>query len=160
MTSAAEGNSPPMTTAAAEPEPATAPPFILYLEGPEYAEEMGQLAVWVTDLLLPVYGREVTSQQPWCPRWWEHPEAVARLHGLWLAWQEHTDPAAGASGPAVWHRDHLGAVLSELRSPSGPFAGCKQGSHRPKTPPAVESYEDAVAASRRPDPDPYETSLW
>jgi hypothetical protein len=61
-------------------------------------------------------------------------------------------------------------VLAELRAPGGPFAGCKAGSHRPKTPPAVESYEDAVAASRQPDPDPdqdpdpypypYETSLW
>ncbi|MFE2538115.1 DUF4913 domain-containing protein [Streptomyces sp. NPDC059371] len=150
-----------MTTDADGQQAADAPPFILFLDGPEYAGEMSRLAVWVSDLLLPVYGREVTSQQPWCPRWWEHPEAVARLHGLWLAWQEHTDPAAGASGPAVWHRDHLGAVLSELRSPSGPFAGCKGGSHRPKTPPAVESYEDAVAASsHRPDPDPYETSLW
>lgn len=150
-----------MTIDAAEQQPTGAPPFILFLDGPEYAGEMSRLAVWVSDLLLPVYGREVTSQQPWCPRWWEHPEAVARLHGLWLAWQEHTDPAAGASGPAVWHRDHLGAVLSELRSPSGPFAGCKGGSHRPKTPPAVEPYEDAAAASaHRPDPDPYETSLW
>ncbi|MEY2242504.1 DUF4913 domain-containing protein [Streptomyces sp. BF23-18] len=149
-----------MTTAADGHKSAAAPPFILCLDGPEYTEEMSRLAVWVSDLLVPVYGREVTSQQPWCPRWWEHPEAVARLHGLWLAWQEHTDPAAGASGPAVWHRDHLGAVLSELRSPSGPFAGCKGESHRPKTPPAVESYEDAAAASPQPDPDPYETSLW
>ena len=81
-----------------QPLPA-APPFILYLDGAEYAEEMRALAVWVGDLLLPVYGREVTSQQPWCPRWWEHLEAVARLHALWLAWQELTDPTAGASGP-------------------------------------------------------------
>ncbi|MDX2531117.1 DUF4913 domain-containing protein [Streptomyces europaeiscabiei] len=117
-----------------------APPFILYLDGAEYAEEMHALAVWVGDLLLPVYGREVTSQQPWCPRWWEHLEAVARLHALWLAWQELTDPMAGASGPAVWHRDHLGPVLAELRSPVGPFAGCKAGAHRAKQPPAVEPY--------------------
>ncbi|MET7987929.1 MULTISPECIES: DUF4913 domain-containing protein [unclassified Streptomyces] len=150
-----------MTEVTSGQQSSDAPPFILCLDGPEYAEEMSRLAVWVGDLLLPVYGREVTSQQPWCPRWWEHPEAVARLHGLWLAWQDHTHPAAGGSGPALWHRDHLGAVLSELRSPGGPFAGCKGGTHRPKTPPAVESYEDAVAASRRqPDPDPYETSLW
>ncbi|WP_306820046.1 DUF4913 domain-containing protein [Streptomyces sp. DSM 40750] len=122
-----------------QPLPA-APPFILYLDGAEYADEMNALAVWVGDLLLPVYGREVTSQQPWCPRWWEHLEAVARLHALWLAWQELTDPTAGASGPAVWHRDHLGPVLAELRSPSGPFAGCKAGAHRAKQPPTVEPY--------------------
>jgi hypothetical protein len=126
-----------------QPLPA-APPFILYLDGAEYAEEMRALAVWVGDLLLPVYGREVTSQQPWCPRWWEHLEAVARLHALWLAWQELTDPTAGAPGPAVWHRDHLGPVLAELRSPAGPFAGCKAGAHRAKQPPTMEPYGAAT----------------
>ncbi|MCH0540236.1 DUF4913 domain-containing protein [Streptomyces sp. MUM 203J] len=116
-------------------------PFILYLDGPDYAEEIRNLAVWVSDLLLPVYGREVSSSHPWCPRWWEHLEAVARLHALWLAWQEYTDPSAGTSGPAVWHRDHLGPVLTELRSPAGPFAGCKQGAPRPKAAPVVEAYD-------------------
>jgi hypothetical protein len=130
-----------MTTMTTGQEQPAAPPFILYLDGEQYDEEMRSLAVWVSDLLLPVYGREVTSSQPWCPRWWEHLEAVARLHALWLAWQELTDPAAGASGPAVWHRDHLGPVLAELRSPTGPFAGCKEGSHRAKVAPVVEAYD-------------------
>ena len=66
--------------------------------------------------------------------------APARLHGLWLAWQELTDPSAGPSGPALWHRDHLGAVMGELRSPSGPFAGCKEGTHRPKAVPVGEAF--------------------
>ncbi|MFF1452684.1 DUF4913 domain-containing protein [Streptomyces sp. NPDC058274] len=147
-----------MTTPADQPggpplEQPAPPSFILYLEGGEYAAEMQQLSFWVADLLLPVYGREVTSQQPWCPRWWEHLEAIARLHALWLAWQEYTDPAAGASGPAVWHRDHLGPALAELRSPAGPFAGCKTGSHRPKQPPTVEPYAASVTP---PEPDPYD----
>lgn len=123
------------------PEQPQAPAFILYLDGEEYAEEMRNLALWVSDLLLPVYGREVTSGQPWCPRWWEHLEAVARLHALWLAWQEYTDPEAGVSGPAVWHRDHLGPVMTELRAPNGPFAGCRPGGHRPKEAPSVEAYD-------------------
>ncbi|CAL9534405.1 DUF4913 domain-containing protein [Streptomyces sp. enrichment culture] len=123
------------------PEQPQAPAFILYLDGEEYAEEMRNLALWVSDLLLPVYGREVTSAQPWCPRWWEHLEAVARLHALWLAWQEYTDPEAGASGPAVWHRDHLGPVMAELRAPNGPFAGCRPDGHRPKQAPSVEAYD-------------------
>jgi hypothetical protein len=117
------------------------PLFVLYLEGEAYAEEMRRLATWVEALLLPVYGREVRSSSPWCPRWWEHLEAVARLHALWLAWQELTDPAAGASGPAVWHRDHLGPAMAELRDPSGPFAGCKEGAHRAKAIPAVEGFD-------------------
>ncbi|MET9321063.1 DUF4913 domain-containing protein [Streptomyces sp. NPDC003038] len=122
------------------PDEGRGPLFILYLEGEEYDRELRSLATWVNFLLLPVYGRETRSAEPWCPRWWEHLEAVARLHGLWLVWQELTDPAAGASGPAVWHRDHLGPTMRELRDPGGPFAGCKEGSHRPKNPPVVETY--------------------
>lgn len=118
-----------------------APPFILYLEGEEYAEEMRGLSMWVNGLLIPVYGRETRSQAPWCPRWWEHLEAVARLHALWLTWQELTDPAAGASGPAVWHRDHLGPAMVELRDPAGPFSGCKAGAHRAKEAPMVDEYD-------------------
>ena len=87
-------------------------------------------------MLLPVYGREVTSSAPWCPRWWEHLEAVAQLHGLWLAWAELTSPAAGMAGPASWHRDFLAPVMGTLRDPMGPFAGCKLGGHRPEGHPA------------------------
>lgn len=106
------------------------PFFILYLSGEEYIEELRRLSRWVEQLLIPVYGKEVTSTAPWCPRWREHPEAIAHLHSLWLAWQKLTGPDAEATGPAFWHRDYLGAIMDSLRSPSGPFAGCKAGSHR------------------------------
>ncbi|MEV6317812.1 DUF4913 domain-containing protein [Streptomyces sp. NPDC051776] len=114
-------------------------PFILYLQGAQHEEALRGLALWVRHLLLPVYAREITSNTPWCPRWWEHPEAVAQLYGLWMAWQELTDPRAGMTGPAVWHRDYLGHVMNTLRDPSGPFAGCKPGGHRPKEPPKTDS---------------------
>ncbi|GLY24665.1 DUF4913 domain-containing protein [Micromonospora sp. NBRC 101691] len=116
------------------------PPFILYLDGPAYAEALGLLAMWVHHLLLPVYGRETSSNAPWCPRWWLHPEAVAQLHGLWMAWQELTAPDAGLCGPANWHRDYLNPVLASLRDAAGPFAGCKPGSHRAKDVPTVEAF--------------------
>ncbi|MFG2307452.1 DUF4913 domain-containing protein [Streptomyces sp. NPDC048566] len=125
---------------AAAPAPPPPPPkFILYLDGLEYAQALRQLTLWTHHVLLPVYGREVTSSAPWCPRWWEHPEAVAQLHGLWLAWGELTGPEGGPSGPAIWHRDHLGPVMGTLRDPSGPFAGCKTGTHRPKDTPTVDA---------------------
>lgn len=73
-------------------------PFILALEGAAYAEELAALTGWVEHLLLPVYGREISGSRPWCVRWPEHPEAVARLHGLWLAWQQLTDAEAGLCG--------------------------------------------------------------
>lgn len=114
------------------------PPFILYKAGEEFTSALGDLTVWVNGLLLPVYGREVTSSAPWCPRWWEHLEAVAQFYGLWMAWQEMTGPGAHLSGPAVWHRDYLGPVMNSLRDPSGPFAGCKAGRHREKDQPQNE----------------------
>lgn len=123
-------------------EPAPVPPrFILYLEGAEYAQNLRQLTLWAHHVLLPVYGREVTSTAPWCSSWWEHPEAVAQLHGLWLAWADLTGPDSPMSGPANWHRDYLGPVMQSLRDPMGPFAGCKPGSHRAKETPPVDAVD-------------------
>ncbi|GHF47816.1 hypothetical protein GCM10010218_31550 [Streptomyces mashuensis] len=115
-------------------------PFILYLEGEDQRAAMEGLAYWVSELLLPVYGREVTSRAPWCPQWWEHLEAVAQLHGLWLAWQELTGTNGGPTGPAMWHRDFLTPVMQTLRDPDGPFAGCRAGGHRAKDVPVAEPY--------------------
>ncbi|WP_139275613.1 DUF4913 domain-containing protein, partial [Mangrovactinospora gilvigrisea] len=82
-------------------------------------------------LLLPVYGREITTARPWCPEWHQHPEAVARLHALWLAWQQYTAPSAGLAGPSMFHRDHLDPALLQLRSADGPFAACTTNVNRP-----------------------------
>ncbi|WAZ25687.1 DUF4913 domain-containing protein [Streptomyces cinnabarinus] len=115
--------------------------FILYQEGPEYGRTLRKLTLWVHHVLLPVYGREVTSTAPWCSRWWEHPEAVAQLHALWLAWEELTDSDSPGSGPASWHRDCLGPAMLSLRDPAGPFAGCKPGAHRAKETPPVDAMD-------------------
>ncbi|MGV9312077.1 DUF4913 domain-containing protein [Streptomyces sp. NPDC003691] len=98
--------------------------FILALAGTAYEEELKALGIWVERLLLPVYGREITTGRPWCFEWREHPEAIARLHGLWLAWQQFTDTEAGLAGPATWHRDHLDPTWLQLRAPDGPFGAC------------------------------------
>ncbi|GAA0285956.1 DUF4913 domain-containing protein [Streptomyces polychromogenes] len=105
--------------------------FILALDGAAYANELAALSEWVHHLLLPVYGREISTGRPWCGQWTEHPEAVARLHGLWLAWQQLTDAEAGPSGPSTWHRDHLDPVWLQLRSPDGPFGACTTSAGRP-----------------------------
>lgn len=115
-----------------------APAFILYKDGPEYGAELERLVFWVNRLLVPVYCRETTSQAPWCSQWWKHTEAVAQLHGLYMAWQELTGPEADLTGPASWHRDFLAPVLGTLRDSLGPFAGCKDNTHRTKEPPHVE----------------------
>ncbi|MFF2503573.1 DUF4913 domain-containing protein [Streptomyces sp. NPDC058067] len=105
--------------------------FILALGGEAYAVELAALSDWVNYLFLPVYGREISTSRPWCAQWHEHPEAVARLHALWLAWQQFTDTEAGLSGPSAWHRDHLDQALVHLRAPDGPFAACTTSANRP-----------------------------
>ncbi|MGF1425483.1 DUF4913 domain-containing protein [Kitasatospora sp. LaBMicrA B282] len=125
-----DAEQPGAATTEGEPE-ATAPLFILAMGGAQYAAELAGLSNWVNHLLLPVYGREISSTRPWCARWYEHPEAVARLHALWLAWQQLTAAEAGHAGPATWHRDHLDHTLLQLRVPDGPFAACATSPARP-----------------------------
>jgi hypothetical protein len=127
------GDSTDPNAEAAEATPDSGPDsvFILALGGEKYAAELAALADWVHYLLLPVYGREISTTRPWCEQWHEHPEAVARLHALWLAWQQLTDAEAGLAGPSVWHRDHLDHALAQLRAPDGPFAACTTTPARP-----------------------------
>ncbi|MFJ9506678.1 DUF4913 domain-containing protein [Streptomyces anulatus] len=107
------------------------PPFILLLESPDYEDELRALTQWVEGVLVPGYLAEPAADARWCHLWTEHPVAVARLHALWLAWQELTDPATcGHTGPSVWHRDHYDPCIRELRTPGGPFNGCTKGEHR------------------------------
>ena len=122
-----------LTAEAADSERADGPTsvFILALGGEAYTVELAALSEWVNYLFLPVYGREISTSRPWCAQWHEHPEAVARLHALWLAWQQLTDTEAGLSGPSVWHRDHLDQALVHLRAPDGPFAACTTSPTRP-----------------------------
>jgi hypothetical protein len=140
MTDTVEDSAPPVTLAPETEQQDEGPSFILYLDGVEYREALTRLSMWVHHLLLPVYGREVTSGAPWCTSWWQHPEAIAQLYGLWMSWQDMTGATAGLTGPAMWHRDFLSVTMSTLRDPSGPFAGCKPGAHRPKESPPVEPF--------------------
>ncbi|MEU8828851.1 DUF4913 domain-containing protein [Streptomyces sp. NPDC048636] len=107
------------------------PPFILLLDPPQYDEELRALIEWVEGVLVPGYLAEPSADARWCHLWTEHEVAIARLHALWLAWQELTDSATcGYTGPSVWHRDHLDPCLRELRGSAGPFQGCTKGEHQ------------------------------
>lgn len=107
------------------------PPFILLLDPPAYDDELRALTEWVEGVLVPGYLAEPSADAHWCHLWWEHPVAIARLHALWLAWQELTDPAScGYTGPSVWHRDHHDPCMRELRGSQGPFAGCTKNEHQ------------------------------
>src|SRR5690625_5071240 len=86
---------------AAVPEPAQeeeagAAPFIFNMSRDAYKGELAALVTWVNDFLVPVYvgpaGRDEGGARSgrgggsaaWCPMWWEHHEAVGRLHALRL----------------------------------------------------------------------------
>jgi hypothetical protein len=48
-----------------------------------------------------VYWRRLGTRHVWCPQWWDHPEAVMRIEGMWRAW-EQMRKADAALGIAAW----------------------------------------------------------
>lgn len=81
------------------------------------------LAEWVDEWLFPVYRRSVLGHdRVWCPQWWRHAEAVARLESLWRAWEHLRQDAA--TGLSVWFRDHADHHMTILLDADGPFKGC------------------------------------
>lgn len=113
------------------PAPAPEPRFILTLDGVAFEAELDALSDWVHDFLLPTYGAEVSTAAPWCQQWMEHLDVVGWLHALWMAYQQHTDPEAGLSAPAVWHRDFLVHTMAAIRAPGGPLSSCMTSPDRP-----------------------------
>lgn len=78
---------------------------------------------FVTQHLAPTYRRSLSANSAtWCPEWWKHAEAIARLEALWRSWEHlRLDPATGIS---VWFRDHADHHMAILLSADGPFKGC------------------------------------
>lgn len=108
--------------------------------------------VFVTEYLAPTIRRRINgSSATWCPRWWAHPEAGARLSALWLAW-EHLRHEPG-TGMSVWWLHHADPHLRVLFDPDmGPFAACspKDGhTAYPFDPLPVEPYDPERDSSLR-----------
>ncbi|MEV7122885.1 DUF4913 domain-containing protein [Kitasatospora griseola] len=140
--------------AADEPDGESVPLTILAFDDAALAEEVRTMTPWVDHILLSAYGAEIASGRPWCTRWPEHDEALARIHHCWLAWQELTDARSGATGPSVWQRDHLEPLLLKLRSPDGPFSACTTNPDHPHhrllpTPPRTDPASLPVAGEPR-----------
>ena len=82
------------------------------------------LDTFVRELLAPTYKRLIDDgrNRTWCPQWWRHAEAIARLEALWRSWEHlRLDPATGIS---VWFRDHADHHMAVLLDPDGPFKYC------------------------------------
>ncbi len=97
-------------------------------DGGAPAEELPELwfptlEAFVEQQLAPMWRRNLAgSSMTWCPEWWRHAEAIARLEALWRAWEHlRMDPALGMS---VWFRDHADHHMAVLLDADGPFKGC------------------------------------
>lgn len=81
---------------------------------------------FVASYVIELYRREVHSfgetQVRWCPQWWEHGEAVARLEALWRAW-EQLRHGKGVE-PSQWWTHHCDPHMDRLLDPQGPFKYC------------------------------------
>lgn len=87
------------------------------------------LDAFVAEQLAPMYRRHLGDGRHtvWCPRWWAHAEAIARLEALWRSWEHlRCEPALGMS---VWFRDHADVHMGVLLDADGPFRGCKPDGH-------------------------------
>jgi hypothetical protein len=92
----------------------------------------GSLLEFVVDGFAPVYCRATSPTVRWCPRWWDHAEAIYRLEALWRTWELYRlEPRLGI---ASWLRDYLDPQLAALTSPTGPFAQCTDDRHSPIKP--------------------------
>ncbi|MGI8558855.1 MAG: DUF4913 domain-containing protein [Solirubrobacteraceae bacterium] len=65
----------------------------------------------------------------WCPQWWRHAEAVARLESLWRAWEHLRHDAA--PGLSVWFRDHADHHLTILLHARRPVQRLRRPPLRP-----------------------------
>jgi hypothetical protein len=89
----------------------------------------GSLPEFMREFFVPMFRRDVKhgTNQTWCAKWWEHPEAIYRLESLWRSWEHlRLDPALGSS---TWLREHLDHHLPRLLDTAGPFKGCSPTDH-------------------------------
>ena len=89
---------------------------------PEPQPVYPSLDAWVEDWLASAGRRMLRNSVKWCPSWWAHPEAVARLGALWAAWE--VAYAEGGGSMSQWWVYHFDSHWPALSDAQGPFAGC------------------------------------
>jgi hypothetical protein len=62
-----------------------------------------ELVDWVEGLVAMLESVDRSQNQYWCVQWWNHPEAVDRLRGLYEQWLE----AQANGGMSSWWIDHF-----------------------------------------------------
>lgn len=97
---------------------------------------------WVEDWFAVHYARTFN----WCAQWDEHPEAVARLHALWTAWE--TAQRNPDTGMTHWYVHFADPIVHELTATRGTFISCGHDRHR--TPPPLRCDPDSSTADTGP----------
>lgn len=89
---------------------------------PQYAS----VYEFVDAIILPFYGTTEAriNSVNWSARWWAHPEAVTRLHALWMRYEtlRESEPATFLE---TFFRVHADYHMSVLMKDSGVFADCR-----------------------------------
>jgi hypothetical protein len=88
--------------------------------------QVADVGEFVDQLLVPTYRRRLTATRLWCARWWLHEEAIARLEGVWRAY-ERMRVEDEWTGVSAWQRDFLDYHLNVLQAADGPFQLCIHG---------------------------------
>ncbi|MBH0780344.1 DUF4913 domain-containing protein [Nocardia bovistercoris] len=124
------------------------------------------LELFVSQFLAQLYRREVVKEGSerylrWCPMWWDHGEAVARLGALWRAF-ERMRQGDGVE-MSVWWLHHAVPTMEQLMDPDkGPFQYCTPSDghkRRLQALPVVEipeaiKFPDGFDEDHRPQADP------
>lgn len=107
---------------------------------PEQPLFYGNVDEFVREYLRHMYKRRIDGRtRVWAAQWWSYGEAIARLEGLWRAWESlRQDPSTGMS---VWWRDHADYHMPMLFDPDGVFA---------------DAADNPANTNRRGEPLPYE----
>ncbi|MBG6240196.1 cytochrome P450 [Mycetocola sp. CAN_C7] len=109
----------------------------------------GSADEFVRERLRFMYSRRVgggNASFRWSARWWEHPEALARIDALWRAW-EHLR-LDGATGSSTWWIEHADHHMPILMSPDGPFAK-SEDQNRPGDPLPYEAPPEGLFPDMR-----------
>jgi hypothetical protein len=83
---------------------------------------------WVKTWLGGIIERRNSNTKRWCPRWFEHPEAVARIWQMYMGYRQVKD-SGNALDFSNWMLDHLDRHIDRLMAADGPFSGCSPTRH-------------------------------
>ncbi|NHC16210.1 DUF4913 domain-containing protein [Motilibacter deserti] len=127
LVNAALGNARPGAAAERPALPAQPP----VKPGDEWETYYRDVEEFVNEFFVLAFARTLGGNALWCDRWWDHPEAVLRLEGLWRTFEtSRRQPENGGPIFLALVDHHLPILLSA----AGPFSACGGSGHNPPPP--------------------------